>query len=246
MSLLEVEDVSLEIEDTKILNGLTADFWAGHIHAVIGPNGAGKSSLAGTIMGLKAYRDIDGRIKYNEEDITGMSVNERAERGITMAWQEPARFEGLEVEKFISCGIENSSRAKVEEVLEQVGLQPDIYMNRAVDETLSGGERKRIELASILMIEPRLVLLDEPDSGIDVGALENIFDAIQYMKSQGITIILITHSMTVLEQADHAFLLCHGQMVDKGSPDKIGEYFKDKCMPCPSRDPAETEEGVKK
>ncbi len=245
MAVLEIRDVKLEIEDSKILNGLSAEFWSGYVHAVIGPNGAGKSSLAGSIMGLKRYRGVEGEILFDGEEITDLTADQRAEKGITMAWQEPARFEGLKVRKFIGCGIENPPIEQIETVLEKVGLRPEEYMERAVDETLSGGERKRIELASILMMKPRLVLLDEPDSGIDVGALEKIFDAIQQMKEQGITIILITHSMTVLEQADHAFLLCDGQIIDKGSPEKIGEFFREKCIPCTDQDAYEIKEEEK-
>ncbi|MGM0381432.1 MAG: ATP-binding cassette domain-containing protein [bacterium] len=242
MAILEAEDISLQIEDTTIIDGLNAEFWGGHIHAVIGPNGAGKSSLAGAIMGLKEYRSVDGKILFDDKDITEFTPDQRADLGITMAWQEPARFEGLKVKKFIGCGIENPDPDKIVDVLNKVGLRPEEYMDRAVDETLSGGERKRIELASILMMNPRLVLLDEPDSGIDVGALEKIFDAIHYMKKQGITVILITHSMTVLEQADHAFLLCDGKIIDKGNPEKIGEFFREKCMPCSDQDAHEKKE----
>ncbi len=242
MAVLETRGINLEIEGSKILNGLTAEFWSGYVHAVIGPNGAGKSSLAGTIMGLKRYRKIEGQILFDGEDITDLTADKRAERGITMAWQEPARFEGLKVHKFIGCGNNNSSRKKIAAVLEKVGLEPEEYIDRAVDDTLSGGERKRIELASILLMQPRLVLLDEPDSGIDVGALEKIFDAIQYMKDQGITVILITHSMTVLNHADHAFLLCDGKIIDKGTPEKIGRFFREKCMPCRDHDAHEIKE----
>jgi Fe-S cluster assembly ATP-binding protein len=113
-----------------------------------------------------------------------------------------------------------------------VGLEPNEYLGRAVDRTLSGGERKRIELASILTMEPRLVMMDEPDSGIDVEALNRIFDAIQFLKEKGSTVLLITHSSTVLEKADHAFLICCGKMVEKGPVDKIIKYFGEKCIPC--------------
>ncbi len=237
MGILELQDVSLEIDNSQILDGLSIDFWANHVHAIIGPNGAGKSSMAKAIMGLQGYTDLEGDILFKGESLRGLDPAARAERGITLAWQEPARFEGLKLRKFISCGVDNPSEQRQEEVLRQVGLDPAVYLDRAVDETLSGGERKRVELASILMIEPDLVLLDEPDSGIDVGALEKIFEAIQLLKEQGVTVLLITHSMTVLQQADHAFLICAGQLVDKGDTEKIGAYFEDECLPCDSKDP---------
>jgi Fe-S cluster assembly ATP-binding protein len=101
-----------------------------------------------------------------------------------------------------------------------------------VDKTLSGGERKRIELASILAMRPRIVLMDEPDSGIDVAALERIFAALKLLKSQGSTVIMITHSAAVLRQAEHAFLLCSGRLLDKGSVEKISRYFEEQCIAC--------------
>ena len=105
-------------------------------------------------------------------------------------------------------------------------------MRRAVDKTLSGGERKKIELASILVMMPQVVLLDEPDSGIDVESLERIFDAIKILKKRGSTVILITHSLKVLEHAEDAFLLCCGSLMEKGSGRSMCKYFKGKCMPC--------------
>ena len=118
------------------------------------------------------------------------------------------------------------------DILTKVGLVYDDYKNRNVDKTLSGGERKKVELASILAMEPAFVMLDEPDSGIDVDSLEMIFDAIHVLKKNGSTVVLITHSLTVLKQADHAFLLCHGGIVDKGETKKIIPYFEGKCLFC--------------
>ncbi len=232
MGVLELENVTLELGGKPILNGLTIDFWAGHVHALIGPNGAGKSTLANAIMGLSGYRDIEGEIRFEGEPLNGLSVDERARRGLTLAWQEPARFEGLGMRQFILAGAKDKSRKRLEAVLAQVGLDPNKYSDRAVDKTLSGGERKRIELASILAMEPKAVLMDEPDSGIDVAALDHIFEALRALKANGATVILITHSMAVLKQAEHAFLMCCGQIIDKGPVEKIGAYFKDKCIAC--------------
>ena len=104
-----------------------------------------------------------------------------------------------------------------------------------MDRTLSGGERKRIELASILAMKPRLVMLDEPDSGVDIEAIERIFAAIDQLKKEGTTVLLITHSPKVLERADHAFLICCGRLVDKGETARVMEYFSGKCLPCPHK-----------
>ncbi len=232
MGILEVKNLSLSINGSKILNGLSVSFQEGHIHAVVGPNGAGKTTLGYTIMGLEGYRDFTGDIIYKGKSIKNLSVYERARKNITLAWQEPARFEGLTVEDFIKSSAKNKSRETVTDVLEKVGMSPGEYINRAVDKGLSGGERKRIEFASILVMEPELVILDEPDSGIDVASLNNMFKAIKFLKSNGTTVILITHSLAVLKQAEDAFLLCHGDIIQSGSIDKVSVYFKGKCIPC--------------
>ena len=232
MGILELHDITLELGGKPILNDLSVDFWEGHVHALIGPNGAGKSTLASTIMGLPGYTHHSGDILLDGESLRGVPVDERARRGITLAWQEPARFEGLRMDRFIAAGAKVKSRANVEEMLTRVGLDPERYFGRKVDKTLSGGERKRVELASILAMEPRVVLMDEPDSGIDVEALQRIFDALADFKKMGTTVIMITHSMAVLEHAEHAFLLCNGRILDKGSVDKISGYFANNCIPC--------------
>ncbi len=232
MTILEVKDVTLRLGGKRILKNLSLDIWEGHIHAMIGLNGAGKSTLANVIMGLNGYTKFEGDILFEGESLKGVPIDERARKGITLAWQEPARYEGLLVSSFIRAAAKDKKESRVREVLDLVGLKPDKYIDRAVDKTLSGGERKRIELASILAMEPKLVLMDEPDSGIDVEALERIFQALQYLQQNQTTILMITHSLAVLQQAEHAFLLCSGQLADKGSVDKIARYFENKCIPC--------------
>jgi len=244
MNILSVSNVTQTFDGKKVLDNLSLEFWEGHIHAVIGPNGAGKSTLANTIMGLHGYTNHEGDILLEGKSLRGVPVDERARRGITLAWQEPARFEGLSVHKFVAAGARDKSRGHAISLLELLGLDGSRYINRSVDRTLSGGERKRIELASILAMEPRIVLMDEPDSGIDVEALQHIFEALRSLKEKGATVIMITHSLAVLEQADHAFLMCNGALLDKGSIEKIGMYFTNKCIPCHHRNQPEAEEAV--
>lgn len=231
-SILETRDLALDLGERRVLDHLSLEFWAGYVHAVVGPNGAGKSTLANAVMGLAGYGGFSGDILLAGESLRGLSVDERARRGVTLAWQEPARYEGLTVERFIGAGASDPSREHTGRALERVGLDPDRYLPRAVDRTLSGGERKRIELAAILTMDPRLVLMDEPDSGIDVDALEKIFAAIRRLKEKGTTVLLITHSPTVLKEADHAFLICCGRLMEKGPVKRISEYFGEKCLPC--------------
>jgi len=232
MGILEVKDLKLTFNGKPILNRLNIDFWEGHIHAVVGPNGAGKSTLAATIMGLGGYRHFEGDIIFNGESIREKTIDDRARKGITLAWQEPARFEGLPIREFIGSAAKDKSVDNLKMTLASVGLEPDDYLNRAVDKTLSGGERKKVELASILVMKPKIAILDEPDSGIDIESIERIFEAVRMLKEGGTTVILITHSLAVLNQAEHAFLICHGRVVDKGSVEKIRQYFEDKCIPC--------------
>jgi Fe-S cluster assembly ATP-binding protein len=232
MGILELEEVRLTLGGTSILDGVSMDVWEGHIHAVVGPNGAGKTTLAATIMGLKGYEDYRGEIRFKGRSLKGLAVDERARLGMTLAWQEPARYEGLTVEMFMRASGGNGSTEAAAEALGRVGLDPGAYLARPLDRTLSGGERKKIELASILVMRPELVMLDEPDSGIDVSSLQNIFGALKHFKSYGATVMLITHSATVLQQAEHAFLMCCGREVLKGPVQKILPYFQGECIPC--------------
>jgi Fe-S cluster assembly ATP-binding protein len=232
MGVLELKNITLELDGTRILDDLSIDFWKGHIHALVGPNGAGKSTTANVVMGLAGYREFEGDVLLDGASIKELPVNERAERGLTLAWQEPARFEGLSVREFIAAAAKDKGEDALLKSLAMVGLEPNEYVDRTVDKTLSGGERKRIEMASILAMNPRVVIMDEPDSGIDVAALEHIFENLSTLKRRNTTVILITHSPTVLRQAEHAFLMCCGRVVDKGDVEKIARYFEEKCIPC--------------
>jgi len=232
MGVLEIKDLKLQLNNKTIINRLNIDFWEGHVHAVVGPNGAGKSSLAATIVGLSGYGSFEGDILFNGESIKKLPLDQRAKRGITLGWQEPARFEGLTVHDFLMAASKEKAEVNIRNALVMVGLTPDNYLNRAVDKTLSGGERKKVELASILVMEPKVALLDEPDSGIDIESINRIFDAVHILKDRGTTVILITHSLAVLNEAEHAFLMCNGELVDKGPVDKIRKYFEDRCMSC--------------
>ncbi len=243
-NLLEIDNLTLKMDDKTILDRLTLNIWQGHIHAIMGINGAGKSTLANTIMGLNGYRDFAGDIRFQGKSLKELGVDERARLGITLSWQEPARFEGLKVRDFIRASAREKSNDAVNSALKTVGLKPDRYLDRAVDRTLSGGERKKVELASILAMKPRLALLDEPDSGIDIESIQRIFDVVRILRDAGTTVVFITHSMAVLQQAEHGFLLCHGRLVDQGDIKKISRYFEGECMPCDVRDPEMKEKSI--
>ncbi|MCD6502582.1 ABC transporter ATP-binding protein [bacterium] len=232
MGILQIKDLTLSLGGKNVLDGLNIDLEEGHIHALVGPNGTGKSTTAYAIMGLDGYRHFEGDILFDGKSIKNLSIDERARLGITLAWQEPARYEGLKIRSFIKASAKDKSEASIRSALEKVDIDPEKYLERSLDKTLSGGERKKIELASILAMQPRLVVLDEPDSGIDVASLQKIFEALKYFKDNGATVVLITHSLEVLKHAEHAFLLCNGSIFDEGNADSMSRYFKNKCIPC--------------
>ncbi len=212
--LLELENVTIPTLDQRcvIVNNVSFGIKEGSIHAIIGPNGSGKSTLAYTIMGLESYKVSDGKIYFGGKDITHLSLTERAKLGITLAWQEPARIEGLTVKKYISLGIKDgiSVKEKVFEALNTVNLEPERYVNRNIDESLSGGERKRIELAAAIAMRPRLIILDEPDSGLDMIVIEDFLNIFEKIKKLKMTILLITHREDIGMVADYGTLLWRG------------------------------------
>ncbi|MFP4416174.1 MAG: ATP-binding cassette domain-containing protein [Chitinivibrionales bacterium] len=230
MSILEIKNLHLTLGDKPILRNISMEVWEGHIHAVVGPNGAGKSTLSSVIMGRKGFAHYRGTILFQGDPIDSLSLDQRARKGITLGWQEPARFEGVSVRRYILAGA--SSTVEPAGILSRVGLEPDRYLDRAVDRTLSGGERKKVELGAILAMRPRLVMLDEPDSGIDIDSIDRIHDIITDLRQSGTTVLLITHSPAVLQWAEHAFLMCCGQIIQKGVTEKIIPYFRDRCIPC--------------
>lgn len=234
MEILKVERVSLNLEGRQILKDLSLSIEANTIHSILGSNAAGKSSLAYLIMGCCDYFPQSGKIYFMGEDITSYPLQKRAKMGLTLAWQEPARFEGLTVKDYIAVGMKKKEEVLIEDSLRYVLLEPKDYLERVVDKTLSGGERKRIELASVFAMKPKLAILDEPDSGIDILALDNIVNMIKELKKQGTTVLLITHREEVSEVADKTSLMCTGFIVKEGRSREVGKYFKEKCVPCPS------------
>ena len=235
--LLTVNDVKLTIDGRPILKGVNLVVNEGEIHAVLGPNGAGKSTLASLIMGINDLKEPDsGEIIFQDKLINGLEITERAKLGITLAWQEPARFEGITVEEYLKLSGRNNPELDVVECLELVGLDCS-YLNRFVDDTLSGGERKRVELASVLAMRPKLAVLDEPDSGIDFASMEDIANMIKTMRDRGTTVLMITHREEIAEIADRATLMCDGKVVQTGNPKDVGQKFKTMCVKCEVRNP---------
>lgn len=231
--MLEIQDLTLERGDRAILQKINLTIEDGEIYSVLGPNGAGKSSLAYTLMGCNDYKLSSGKVFFDGKDITDLPIWQRAKMGITLAWQEPARFEGLLVKDYLQLGMKKKNSNEVEEALQGVLLAPDLYLKRKVDKTLSGGERKRIELAAVFTMRPRLAILDEPDSGVDILALDNVMEFVRSLKDRGTTVILITHNAEAAKIAERAVLIDEGYVIKEGTVQEVVDYFENRCLTCP-------------
>lgn len=227
---MEIRHASYTTGGKTILDELNLAIAEGSLHALIGTNGTGKSTLARLIIGSEDYSLTSGQILFAGQDIGLWSLHQRAQAGMTMVWQEPALFEGISVRDYLRLG---HSRADLSDCLAQVGLVPDDYLERSLDKTMSGGERKRIELAAMLALRPKFCILDEPIAGIDLVSVDSMLAVIKRIKQNGSTILLITHREDVARIADQASLLCGGKIVMTGAPDSIvGNYKSRHCIVC--------------
>ena len=230
MALLEINNLSYHVGERRIIDDLSLAIDAGEIRSLIGTNGTGKSTLACLIMGCGGCRPSGGQIVFSGRPIETLAIHERAALGITMAWQEPARFEGLTVREYLSL---KNSEGNPAAYLTMAGLEPVRYLDRMVDKFLSGGERKRIELASLLALSPRLALLDEPDSGIDMLSTGDIIGIIEAFKKGGTAVLLITHRDEIACMADRASLLCGGRIVCTATPVMVANLYRERrCVVC--------------
>jgi len=230
MSLLEIKNVTYRVKEREIFSGLSLDVRSGEVHAILGKNGTGKSTLAYLVMGCETYFPASGEILFKGQVINDLNIHERAKLGITLAWQEPVRFEGITVKDYLTI---KNKEIDPSFYLEMVGLPPEHYLHRIVDKCLSGGERKRIELASVAALTPELAILDEPDYGIDMLSLQDIINVINVLRKNGASVLLITHREEISMMADRASQICNGKIMCTGDPGKVAAYYKSrKCETC--------------
>jgi Fe-S cluster assembly ATP-binding protein len=227
-----VENLFLQLNGKTIINGLNLHVNRGEIHGVLGENGTGKTTLAYLVMGVNNYHPSEGKIFFEGQDINDFSVSQRARAGISLAWQEPARIEGLRVRDYLKLSGNNPGNERISECLQMVGLEPQRYLDRDIDNTLSGGERKRIEMASIIAMQPKLAIMDEPDSGIDIVSLPIILNSMLELNRRGSSILLITHSEQMVEIANRVSVLCAGTILRTGPPAEMSQWFKENCQSC--------------
>ena len=234
---LLVEDLHVEVEGKEIVSGVTLEAGRGEVHALMGRNGSGKSSLSAAIMGHPAYTVTRGRILFDGEEMAPLPPEERARRGLFLAFQYPVAIPGVSVHNLLrqalravrkARGLEELAprefRALVKEKVEALGVDP-AFLTRSVNDGFSGGEKKRLEVLQMALLDPRLAILDETDSGLDVEALKVIADGIQGMRSPDRTILLITHYHRMLEfvRPDRVHVLIKGRLVRSGGPDLAEE-----------------------
>ena len=219
--MLELRNVSFEVDGKKILNNISLAMEDNRFTVITGPNGGGKSTLAKLIMGIE--KPTEGEILFDGEDITAMSIDERAKRKIGYAFQQPPRFKGMSVRKLLSLA---HGKDLDEEIccsyLTDVGLCSKDYLNRDVDASLSGGEVKRIEIASILARDLKLSIFDEPEAGIDLWSFAKLVETFQKLQRESRqSIILISHQERIMQRADEIIIIENGAIKTKGNRDDI-------------------------
>lgn len=217
--MMRLEHIGYKVDDKVILDDINVEFDDRFI-AVTGPNGSGKSTLAKIMMGL--IRPTSGKIYFNDEDITELSVNERAKKGISYAFQQPVRFKGLRVRDLLEIANESQNKNDIYEILHEVGLSPEEYLGRELNDTLSGGEMKRIEIAMTVLRRAQLSVFDEPEAGIDLWSFQGlirVFEKMQQEISGGI--VIISHQERILAIADKIIYLKNGKVVDDAESERI-------------------------
>jgi Fe-S cluster assembly ATP-binding protein len=228
--MLKIENLHVNIEDKQILNGLDLEVKAGEVHAIMGPNGSGKSTLANVLAGRNGYEITQGTIRYNDQDLTEMAPELRAREGIFLAFQYPVEIPGVNNIYLLKAAL-NAVRthrgepeldaieflALVREKMKVVEMEDDL-LNRSVNEGFSGGEKKRNEIFQMTILEPRLAILDETDSGLDIDALKIVANGINQLRDEKRAIVLVTHYQRLLNYIvpDHVHVLANGKIIKSG------------------------------
>ncbi|EEL2849819.1 Fe-S cluster assembly ATPase SufC [Listeria monocytogenes] len=231
MATLKIQDLHVEIEGKEILKGVNLEISTGEIHAIMGPNGTGKSTLSSAIMGHPKYEVTQGTITLDGEDVLEMEVDERARAGLFLAMQYPSEISGVTNAEFIRAAI-NSRREESDEIpvmqfIRKLDAKMDILdmdeemAERYLNEGFSGGEKKRNEILQLLMIEPKLAILDEIDSGLDIDALKVVSKGVNEMRGEGFGCLIITHYQRLLNYItpDFVHVMMQGKVVKEGGPE---------------------------
>jgi Fe-S cluster assembly ATP-binding protein len=231
--MLKINNLHASIEGKEILKGLNLEVNAGEVHAIMGPNGSGKSTLGNVIAGREGYEVTQGTVSYQGKDLLELSPDERACEGVFLAFQYPVEIPGVNNTYFLRAALNAQRKYRKEEELDSVGFLRlvreklevlhigDELLHRAVNEGFSGGEKKRNEIFQMAVLEPKLAILDETDSGLDIDALKAVAEGVNRLRSPDRAIVLVTHYQRLLEhiQPDRVHVLARGKIVADGDAD---------------------------
>jgi Fe-S cluster assembly ATP-binding protein len=224
--IISINQLTSMVEDKPILKGINLEINAGEIHVIMGPNGAGKSTLANVLMGHPAHKVTGGAVDFMGKDLLSMKVDERAKAGLFMSFQYPQEVPGVTVENFLRtakkelCGIMPSVtlfQKDLKKHMQQLNMD-EKYLNRYLNQGFSGGEKKKNEILQMAVLAPKLAILDETDSGLDIDAIREVYETVQKLASEKNAIIVITHYSKILEyiKPDFVHILVDGKIVESG------------------------------
>lgn len=230
MPLLEIKNLHVSVEGKKILNGITLALEPGKVHAIMGPNGTGKSTLSNVIAGRDGYEVSEGEVRLDGKDVLAMSADERARAGIFLAFQYPMEIPGVTTSAFLKTAINAKRRAEGKAEIDAMEFlklvkaktkaleMPDDMIKRALNVGFSGGEKKRAEVLQMSLLEPRVAILDETDSGLDIDALKIVSDGVNSLRSPDRAFLIITHYQRLLNYVvpDQVHVLVGGRIVASG------------------------------
>ncbi|MDV7186753.1 Fe-S cluster assembly ATPase SufC [Lutibacter sp. TH_r2] len=238
--MLEVKNLHAGINDKEILKGINLNIKPGEVHAIMGPNGSGKSTLSSVIAGKEEFEVTDGSVFLNGEDLDELAPEERAHKGIFLSFQYPVEIPGVTVTNFIKTAINETRKAQgleelaAKDMLKLIREKADLleidrkFLSRSLNEGFSGGEKKRNEIFQMAMLEPKLAILDETDSGLDIDALKIVANGVNKLKSKDNAVVLITHYQRLLEYIvpDYVHVLYNGKIVKSGGKELALELEK--------------------
>ena len=230
--MLKIEELHATIEDNEILRGVNLELNAGEVHAIMGPNGSGKSTLASVLIGREGY-EVTGSVRYEGQDLLALSPEERAAAGVFLAFQHPVEIPGVGNMYFMRTALNSLRRQRGQEELDPVDFlalaqermklveMDQAFMNRSVNEGFSGGEKKRNEILQMAILEPKLAILDETDSGLDIDALRVVASGVNALRSEGRSMLVITHHQRLLDYIvpDQVHVMTAGRIVRSGDKD---------------------------
>ena len=234
--LLTITDLSVSAEEKELLHGVSLTIESGRTHVLMGPNGAGKSTLGLSVMGSPEYTITGGKIEFDGADITNESAYERAKRGIFLSFQNPVEIPGITLSEFLRNSLEQITgkhmklwdfKKKLKAAMELLNMD-SAYADRDLNVGFSGGEKKKAEILQLLMLEPKLAILDETDSGLDVDAVKTVSKGIdEYKKRTGGSLLVITHNTRILESltVDKTHILSAGQIVAHGGAELVDDVI---------------------